>query len=131
MGETVTENGESFDLTAAQVETIAAGLYQLAACDGIDEDGNEVALIREFTEEAGYADLNGRLAELWFDPAAAYRVLDSSWLRKLFLEAALLLVKADGVVTDAEREMFEWMAMAFGIAGGYAEIEAQIQGASF
>lgn len=119
-----------FELTAEQVEVIAAGLYQLAACDGVDESGRELALIREFVEEAGYGNLSKGLAELPFDPATAFEVLDSSWLRKVFLEAALLVVKADGVVTDEERETFEWMAMAFGVAGGVDEIERQIQGVS-
>ncbi|MFT5430760.1 MAG: hypothetical protein ACI9OJ_001437 [Myxococcota bacterium] len=127
---TAANSEEALDLSAEQVETMAAGLYQLAKCDGLDQSGVEMALINEFVADAGYAGLADRLSELSFDPASAFRVLDSSWLRKLFLEAALLVVKADGVISDEERETFEWMSMAFGIAGGLDAIESQIADAS-
>ena len=123
------ETSEQF-LSAEQVETIAAGLYHLAASDGLDAEGKELALIREFVTDAGHSHLIETIADLPFDPATAYGILDSSWLRKLFLEAALMMVKADGVVSDEERETLAWMTMAFGVAGGYDAIEAQIQGQS-
>lgn len=115
-----------FELSREQVSTFAAGLYQLASCDGIDD--SELALIREFVEEAGEADLSGQLENLHFDPATAYGILESSWLRKLFLKAALLLVRADGVVSEAERENLQWLSMAFGVPGGYDALVADVEG---
>ncbi len=119
-----TNSADGFALNTNQIETFAAGLYQLAACDGIADD--EVAIIREFVTEAGIPDLANRLEGLPFDPATAYDVLESSWLRKLFLQAALLIVRADGKVTDDERETLSWMTVAFGITGGYEALEAQL-----
>jgi len=113
----------------AQVEVFAAGLYQLSACDGIDD--RELALIHDFCDEAGVPELSDRLDRLPFDPATAYKVLESSWLRKVFLQAALMIIRADGTVSDGERETLSWMAMAFGIAGGFDAIVEQVEGQEF
>ena len=102
-------------LTRAQVEVFAAGLYRIAACDGIDP--REQRILEEFLAEANALELKPRLAELPFDPVDAYRVLGSSWLRATFLRAAVLLVNMDGRISDAEREMIGWLMQAFGIPG--------------
>ncbi len=115
-------------LTSEQIEVFAAGLYTLASSDGVDD--SEVAVIREFVEEAGAPELMGRLSELHFEPASAYRILETTWLRKLFLQSAILLIQADGQVSDEERETLSWIAMAFGIPGGYEEVAASVAGQS-
>jgi len=116
------------NLTLEQVRTIAAGLYALAASDGIDD--REVAIINEFVVDAGYPEVGDSLSALNFDPAAAFHVLETSWLRRLFLKAALILVRADGTVSDAERETFDWMAVAFGIVGGLDALLEETHGVS-
>jgi hypothetical protein len=113
-------------LQPAQIEVFAAGLYQLAASDGVCEQ--ELTIIREFVEEAGAPDLVARLPELSFDPATAYQTLGSTWLRKLFLQSAVMVIRADGEVSDAERETLGWMAMAFGVPGGYDGVVAALEG---
>ena len=102
-------------LSHAQVEVFAAGLYRIASCDGLHP--SEKAVILEFLEEARAGDLAARLDDLPFDPVVAFRILETSWLRTTFLRAALLLVKLDGEVSPAERDMIQWLAMAFGISG--------------
>lgn len=114
------------NLTKAQVEMFAAGLYQLASCDGIDQ--SETAIIHEFVTEAGFPELSESLAALTFDPATAYAVFGSSWLRRLFLKAAVMVIQADGDVTDAERETLAWMSVAFGITGGYEALVTEVAG---
>ena len=122
----MTDSTENFELSQEQIQAIAAGLYQLAVCDGMAD--SEVALIQEFLQEAGASDLVDRLPDLFFDPATAYRVLESSWLRSVFLRSALMLVQSDGVVTDAEREALDWMCSAFGVDGGYDGLLNAVQG---
>jgi len=116
------------DLTLDQVKTFAAGLYELAAVDGIDE--REQAIIAEFLEANGQCALQPQLVELGFDPVQAYQVLESSWLRGLFLKSALLLIRADGQVSADERDMLTWMANAFGVVGGYDAIVQSVEGES-
>src|SRR5438105_7249104 len=101
------------ELTPKQVEAIAAGLYYVAATDGIDE--REMAVIREFLAEAGAPELAARLPELEFDPAFAAQVLETEWLRTVFLKAAFLVVRGDGVVSTAERRARMWIARHLGL----------------
>ena len=119
---------EDLDLTVEQVRTIAAGLYALAASDGADD--RELTIIQEFVADAGHPELGEHLQTLQFDPATAFRVLETSWLRRLFLKAALIVVRADGVISDAERETFDWMTVAFGISGGLDALLQEIEGVS-
>ena len=116
------------DLTSDQVKTFAAGLYTLAAVDGID--ARERAIIDEFLEANGHSDAAGHVEEMGFDPVMAYEVLESSWLRGLFLKSALLLIRADGQVTADERDTLIWMANAFGVPGGYDAIVESVTGES-
>ena len=80
--------------------------------------------------DAGAPDLGDELEGLSFDPVQAYQALESTWLRSLFLRAALLVIRQDGEVSDAEVETIDWMAEAFGITGGYKELIGQIDGES-
>ena len=116
-------------LTRAQVEVFAAGLYRIAACDGIDP--REQRVLEEFLAEANALDLKPRLADLPFDPVDAYRVLGSSWLRATFLRAAVLLVNMDGTISAAEREMIAWLMQAFGIPGNVETLTAAIGAEGF
>ena len=116
---------EDFSLSRSQIEVFAAGLYQLSACDGVDD--RELALIHEFLSDVDAEDLIDCLPALPFDPATAYRLLGTSWLRSLFLRSALVIVMADGEISDAERENFEWMASLFGVQGGLDGLVQQIQ----
>ena len=116
------------ELTREQIEVFASGLYQIAVCDGVD--GREVEIVEEFLRDTGASELVAQLSKLDFDPARAYRVLETSWLRSLFLRAALLVVRADGVVSEPERETVKWIADAFGIAGGYDGLVDQLEGQS-
>ena len=122
---------DPFHLTRDQAATIAAGLYQLAKSDGFDEAGTERALILSFLEDSGHSELIGSLEELHFDPASAYQTLNTSWLRKVFLQAAVILVRADGHVSAAERESLGWIASAFGVPGGVDALLSDTQGHSF
>lgn len=104
------------ELSREQIVTIAAGLYHLAVVDGVHE--GEVAMIRDFLVEAGAPELADRLPDLAFDPVEAYAVLETSWLRTLFLRTAVRLIEADRQVTQVEADALDWMARVFGVEGG-------------
>ena len=114
------------ELTNAQIEVFAAGLYAVAQSDGLQD--SELTLFNAFLEDAGAPHLVERLPELTFDPVRAYDTLAASWLRKLFLKAALMVIRADHEVTEAEQEMLVWIAGTFGVDGGYAGVVEAIDG---
>lgn len=116
---------QSGALESQEIEVFARGLYFLANQDGID--AREEQLIREFLVEAGsdlkWEDIKG--AEFGAEEAA--RMLETSYMRRIFLKAAIALVKADGVYSDREREALGRFADAFGLSNaefGMLEQEA-------
>ena len=109
----------STDLTSDQIDFFAAGLYQLAAVDGVDD--NEVAFIQEFLKEAGR---EGQAVDaLEFDSSMLPWVFDSSFLRRVFLKACWALVKADKKVTPKERNMITAYAEELGLLNELATLE--------
>jgi len=116
-------------LSRAQIEVFAAGLHRIASCDGLHP--REVEVIAEFLKEARASELADRIDALPFDPVVAYRVLETSWLRRTFLRAALLLVKLDGEVSEAEREMIQWLMRGFGLEGTVETLESALSADGF
>jgi tellurite resistance protein len=109
-------------LTPEVIDVFARGLFHLANVDGIDE--RETKLIREFLEEAGsetrYEDLKGSE----FSVLEAAMVLETSHIRRVFMTAAIALVKADGVYSDAERKAIGELADAFDLSNAeFGDIE--------
>jgi len=116
----------TFVISPEQVKVMAAGLYTLANADGIDP--SELAIIRDFVTECGEAHLMDDLSALNFDPVHAYQVLETSWLRRVFLRSAILMTRADGHVSAEERDTFGWICSAFGVSGGYDDLVQSIEG---
>lgn len=112
------QNESSFDVSRDQARVIAAGLHTLSLVDGADASGKERALIEEFLRDAGHPDLVATIGADPFDPATAYQVLGTRFLRRVFLEAAVILVRSDGRVSEAEHEALDWLSRAFGVDGG-------------
>ena len=102
------------NLTTEEVEVFAHGLYYIASRDGIDE--SEEKLIREFLDESGAEVTWEDIARPDFDPIEAANLLQATFLRRIFLSAAVALVKADGQYTDEERVALGEIADAFGIS---------------
>ncbi len=112
------QNESSFLISRDQARVIAAGLRTLSEVDGADAGGKERALIEEFLRDAGHPDLIAAIGGDSFDPATAYQVLGTRFLRRLFLEAAVILVRSDGRVSEAEHEALDWLSRGFGVDGG-------------
>lgn len=93
------------------IETFARGLFHLANVDGIDE--SEEKLIREFLEETGSPLKYEELKDSSFSATEAAMSLETSHIRRVFVTAAVAMVKADGVYSDAERQAIGELADAF------------------
>lgn len=111
-------------LTKDQVTTFAAGLRYVAAVDGISD--TELEVIREFVTDAGHPELLDGLDELPFDIDQAVAALDTTFLRGLFLKACILLVRADGTVSEAERGALQFLSAAFGRNDDIEELEQEL-----
>ena len=113
-------------LTEAQAKVIARALYHVATLGGVHE--REIAIIRDFLRDAGLADYEARLPDEPFDVDEARRILDTSFLRRLLLKAAILVVRADHEVSDEERDALRFLAGALGLADDLADLEKEVEG---
>jgi tellurite resistance protein len=89
-------------------------------------EDRERVLIEEFLREAGseltVRDLDGTS----FSATEAAMVLETTFLRRVFVKAAVALVKADGIFSDAERHAIGEIADAFGMSNAeFGDIEQE------
>jgi tellurite resistance protein len=116
-------------LTPEHADVFARGLFHLANVDGMEE--REEALIKEFLEESGSTVTFDSLKDSAFSAVEAAMVLDTTWLRRVFVKAAVALVKADGKFSDAERHAVGEIADAFGMSNAeFGDIEQEAGRAS-
>lgn len=120
----MSEGSGAAALDRDQIDVIARGLYHLANVDGIDDSERQV--IRQFVTEAGHPDLLDTLSERPFDLNEAYDVLETRFLRRLFLKAAIVLVRADGKFTEEEQVAFTGVAYAFGEQEALSDLKAAV-----
>jgi len=125
----------TIEVNAHEAETIARGLYTVAAVDGVHE--RELALISEFAwgtsaadDDTGGGPLAGgsfaRIAPL--EPSSVALLLPGAAHRELFMKAALLVAYADGSVSAPERKIIGQFAEALGIAAqALAKLEAGVK----
>ncbi|HLK90031.1 MAG TPA: TerB family tellurite resistance protein [Polyangia bacterium] len=124
----------TIDVNAHEAETIARGLYAIAAVDGVHE--RELALISEFAwgatadDDTGGGPLGGgsfgRITPL--EPASVALLLPGAEIRELFMKAGLLVAYADGNVSAAERKLLGQFAEALGLAApALARLEAEVK----
>lgn len=111
-------------LSLEVIDVFARGLYHLANVDGMDE--REQRLISEFLEETGsgieFADLEGTA----FSATEAAMALETSHIRRVFVKAAIAMVKADGVFSDAERHAIGQLADAFELSNAeFGDLEQE------
>ncbi|MFV8750309.1 hypothetical protein ACNOYE_07140 [Nannocystaceae bacterium ST9] len=102
-------------LDPQEVEAFARGLWILATADGVAHP-NEQALIREFLADTGNVVSWQQATAGEFGPADVAIALESSFLRRVFMKAAIALVHADGMYTDNERRAIGEFAEALGMS---------------
>ncbi len=115
-------------MTAEQIDVFARGLYHVANVDGID--ASEVALIHEFLNEVGAKKLVAGLAASPFH-VAELAVLETSFLKQVFLKTCLVLVRRDGSVSAPEQAIIAQIAGYLGLAAALPTLEAEAQKVSF
>ncbi len=91
----------------------ARGLHHIAACDGFDR--RERASLQAFIDKIGLDTTPEALAAEPFDYAEAAAALDSTWLRRTFVQACRLIVQMDGKVSPRERDALRAMALALDV----------------
>ncbi len=116
-------------LSPEVIDVFARGLYHLANVDGLEE--REERLLTEFLEETGsettFEDLKGTA----FSATEAAMLLETSHIRRVFVKAAVAMVKADGVYSDAERAAIGELADAFEMSNAeFGELEQEAGRAS-
>ena len=117
-------------LTTEAADLFARGLFHLANVDGIE--GREEALLREFLEESGsslkYDDLQGSAD---FSMHEAAQILETSFQRRMFIMAAIAMIKADGEFSSKERHALGEIADAFGLSNAeFGDLEQEASRAS-
>ena len=107
-----------------EVEVFARGLWYLATADGNEAHEREEQLIREFLEETKSGLSWAEVTRGDFSPTEAANLLETTFLRRIFMKLAVALVHADGVYTDNERKAIGEFADVFGFNNAeFGEIE--------
>ncbi|MEM6992839.1 MAG: TerB family tellurite resistance protein [Myxococcota bacterium] len=116
--------GSDGGMTPEVIDLFARGLYHLASVDGIED--KEEKLISEFLDESGAGISFASLKDSKFTPQEAALTLETTYLRRVFVRAAVALVKADGVFSDAERHAIGELADAFGMSNAeFGDLEQE------
>jgi tellurite resistance protein len=106
------------------IEAFARGLYFVAACDGIEPREEDLLrnLLRETEASLAYEDL----VQTVFTPGDLANAIETSFLRRVFIRAAVAMVKADGKFTDGERIALGEIADAFQMSNReFGELEQE------
>lgn len=112
-------------MTPEEVEVFARGLYYLASVDD-DVDPRELKLIEEFLSETGSALTLDELKARQFSFYEAVQVLETTYMRRIFVKAAIALVHSDGVYTDEERRALGTLADVFGLSNAeFGDLEQE------
>ncbi len=101
-----------------RARVFARGLYHVAACDGMQR--HERAALQTFLDKVGVPETLDSLAAEPFDYGEAADLLDSTWLRRTFVQACRIMVQMDGKITPTERDTLRGMAVALGIGENVA-----------
>ncbi len=111
-----------------QLDIFVRGLYHVAAVDGVAEE--ELQVIQKFLDAMGEPDLMESLQRVPFDPRMAALTLTTHHQRALFIKTILVLIRADGMITDEERAALDEIAVAFEMKDQLTDFEAETADAS-
>ena len=105
--------------TPRRARVFARGLYEVAACDGVDP--LEARAIQGFLAKAGLPTDLETLAREPFDVVEATEVLDSVWLRRVFIQACEMMSRVDGGISSEERDIMRALAAGLGVGRRHAQ----------
>jgi tellurite resistance protein len=117
-------------LSTEAADLFARGLFYLANVDGIDSKEEE--LLRDFIKESGSTlGFDELKADASFSMHEAAMVLETSFHRRMFITAAIAMIKADGEFSTAERHALGEIADAFGLSNAeFGDLEQEASRAS-
>jgi hypothetical protein len=115
-------------MTPDQVDVFARGLYHVAQVDGIDD--SELKLIHEFLEETGQTGMGEHLERSGFR-VNELAILETNFLKRVFLKACLVLIRSDGKITDEEKGIVAQVANYLDLEDDFAELDAEAEKESF
>lgn len=124
----MTETNSGLSTEAADL--FARGLFHLANVDGMDK--REEALLRDFIQESGSTLAFEELqSDASFSMHEAAQVLETRFHRRMFVMAAIAMIKADGEFSSAERHALGVIADAFGLSNAeFGDLELEASNAS-
>ena len=108
-------------MTPDQVDVFARGLYHVAQVDGIDD--SELKMIHEFLEETGQTGMAKELETSGFR-VNELAILETSFLKRVFLKACLVLIRSDGKITDEEKTIVAMIAEYLDLEDDFDEMLA-------
>ena len=115
-------------MTPEKIDVFARGLYHVANIDGVDP--KELTMIQSFCKEAGQPDMAKTL------PSSSFRVselaaLETSFLKRTFLKACLVMIRRDGKITQAEKMLVMQLALNLGLEDEFDAIDQEAAKESF
>lgn len=118
---------QEIELSNAQADAIARGLYAIAKSDGVHEQ--EEQLIAAFWAESGGTEegLAGLAARDGITTEELAQALPGSEERKVFLKSAMLMMLADGQVSEKERALFASYVSGLQMTEQLPGIEVQVK----
>jgi len=115
-------------MTPEKIDVFARGLYHVANIDGVDP--KEMSLIQSFLKEAGQPEMAKTL------PNSDFRVselaaLETSFLKRTFLKACLVMIRRDGKITQAEKLLVMQLALNLGLEDEFDALDQDAAKESF
>jgi hypothetical protein len=109
-------------MTEEQVDVFARGLYHVAGVDGVDP--SEMKLIKGFLKDAGHPEIEKTLEGSSFH-VAELAGLETSFLKRVFLKACLVLIRGDGKITDAEKDIVRQISAYLELDDDFEALDAE------
>ena len=115
-------------MTPEKIDVFARGLYHVANIDGVDP--KETEMIQIFCKEAGQPDLAKTLPSSNFH-ISELAALETSFLKRTFLKACLVMIRRDGKITQAEKMLVMQLALNLGLEDEFDALDQEAAKASF
>lgn len=115
-------------LTPEKIDVFARGLYHVANVDGVDP--KETEMIQSFCKEAGQPELAKALPSSNFH-VSELAALETTFLKRTFLKACLVMIRRDGKITQAEKMLVMQLALNLGLEDEFDALDQDASKESF
>jgi hypothetical protein len=115
-------------LSPEKIDVFARGLYHVANIDGVDP--KEMTLLESFLKEAGQPELAKKLPNSTFH-VSELAALETTFLKRTFLKACLVMIRRDGKITQAEKLLVMQLALNLGLEDEFDALDQEAAKESF